>query len=445
MALAALTQFEKAPAPLEAAFEEAASRAHLDTRDRALALHLVQGVLRWRLRLDWTLSRKVRFPFSRMDPLVLNILRLALFQVLFLDRVPAFAAVDEAVRQTRAAGKERLTGVVNGTLRALLRDRKGPRFPDPKRDPVGYLSRFHAFPPWIVEKWIREFGPKDAEALLTASNRVPGLVLRVNRVRTDRASLLARLRASGMRAEPTAFSPEGILVEGGRGPITHWEGFEEGLFQVQGEASQVCGLLLAPAPGERILDVCAGLGGKTTHLAALAGGVAGVVALDRDRGRLLSLRRTAERLGIYGIGCVAGDAPGDLRRLFRQRFHRICVDPPCSALGTLSKNPDGKWFRSEGDIPRLAAMQKRILEGAAALLEPGGHLLYGVCTLSREENEGVVEALLGTRDDMVCLDLRECAPPWAMGLLDEKGFLRTLPHIHGMEGFFAALLTRRKG
>jgi 16S rRNA (cytosine967-C5)-methyltransferase len=218
--------------------------------------------------------------------------------------------------------------------------------------------------------------------------------------------------------------------------------FHEGLFQVQDEAAQLTSILLSPLAGESVLDLCAGYGGKTTHLAELMGDQGKVIALDINRTRLVSLATNGVRLGVRSVLPIAADASKDLSSLFRVRFDRIVVDAPCSGLGVISRHPDGKWNKKEEDIPRLSQLQKAILNRACSLLRNGGSLLYVTCTLSREENEEVVDDCLAGNSSMALVDLRDRAPLWARDLIDDRGFLRTLPHLHGMDGFFGALLRK---
>jgi 16S rRNA (cytosine967-C5)-methyltransferase len=415
----------------------------LDERDRAFTIQLVQGVLRWRLRLDWIIAQGVKSPKKKIDPPVLNVLRLSLYQIFFLDRVPESAAVNEAVRQARAFGRGHVSGFVNGLLRNLCRNRERIPLPEKEKNPATYLSVFHSYPLWLVRKWLREFGGEETERLLEAMNRVPRMGVRTNTLKGSRAELKERLAEEGVTGIEMPYSPEGLFLDDLKGPVHRLKAFSKGLFQVQGEAPQISSHLLNPDPGNRVLDLCAGLGGKTTHLAELMGGNGTVFALDRSHGRLLSLGETARRLGIGSIRPLTADASGPLENLFRKSFDRILVDAPCSGLGVLSRHPDGKWGKTEEDILRLSALQQEMLRRAAPLLKVGGRMLYVVCTLSREENEGVVERFLSEQAHMALENLKGDVPAWAMPLIDPHGYFRTLPHEHGMDGFFGALLVRR--
>ncbi len=419
------------------------SRPQLEERDRAFISQLVQGSVRWRARLDWTVRQISDSPLKKISPPVLNILRLALYQILFLDRVPESAAVNEAVKQTKKRHPSYIVSFVNAVLRKACRHKNQIAFPDRDKSPVEYLSVFYSYPEWLVRKWIREWGVDFTEALLDAQNRIPKLTVRCNSLRTDRAVLIRGLEAEQrIVGTPTATSPQGVRLEDFRGRVDQDKAFQEGLFQVQDEAAQLTSILVSPAAGETVLDLCAGYGGKTTHLAELMGDRGQVIALDRNRTRLVSLLTNAVRLGIGSVVPVAADASRDLSSLFRVRFDRIVVDAPCSGLGVISRHPDGKWNKTEQDIPRLAQLQKKILSSACSVLRSGGTLLYVTCTLSREENEEVVEACLAGNKGMVLEDLRDQAPPWARDVIDDRGFLRTFPHLHGMDGFFGALMKR---
>ncbi len=391
------------------------------------------------------IARASTRPLKDIAPLVLHILRLALFQIEFMDRVPDSAAVNEAVQQVKSVGMVRAVPFVNGLLRGLCRDRSGIVFPDAATQPIQHLAATLSYPEWLVTRWVHAYGFDETEALLRAQNRIPGLVVRANRLKTDRDDLVRRLRAEGVDAEPLGELPEAVRIKDLRGRVDRLSTFQDGLFQVQDAAAQVPAHLLAPRPGERILDLCAGFGGKTTHLAELSQGRARVTALDIRPRRLIHLRRAVARLGLSGIDAVVGDGVQGAGRLFRRAFDAVLVDAPCSGLGVLGRHPDGKWNRSEADIVRLAAMQKDLLHGAADVLRPGGRLLLVTCTMTPEENEDGVRAFLEERGDLERADLREQGPDWARGFMDAEGFYRTLPHLHDMDGFFGALLVKPAG
>ena len=444
LALAALKDHGQGPGSVERYLDRAFVQApHLNERDRAFTVHLVQGVLRWRLRLDYIIRQSVRFPFRKIEPAILDILRIALYQIFYMERVPESAAVNEAVKQAKAMGQGHLVGFVNGILRQICRQKDRITFPDKCDDLIGHLSVKYSFPAWLVKKWTGELGPDSAQRLLDACNRIPGLVIRANKLRIDRQGLIGRLEMEGVTGVPTGYVPDGIEVKGLKGQVNRLNAFREGLFQVQGEASQACSYLISPKTGESLLDLCAGLGGKTTHMAEIMGDRGSILALDMSLRRLVSLAQTSRRLGIHCISPVVADAVGRVSSLIRRRFDRIIVDPPCSALGTISRHPDGKWTRDECDVNRLALLQGKILDQALPLLRSGGRMLYTTCTISREENEAVIEGFLKRNKGTALVDLTQHVPAWGGDLIDENGIFRAFPHVHGMDGFFGALLEKK--
>ncbi|MEW6665923.1 MAG: 16S rRNA (cytosine(967)-C(5))-methyltransferase RsmB [Thermodesulfobacteriota bacterium] len=443
LALSVLNRLRDRAGPSGALLEETLrSRSDLDERDRAFLSHLVQGVLRWRLRLDWDIGQVSTLPLGKIDPPVLNILRLALYQIRYMDRVPESAAVDEAVNQAKSRGRH-IGSFVNGVLRNLCRRKQHLSLPDRNADPVRYLSVCHSYPEWLVEKWVAERGVEWTEGFLSAGNRVPGLTLRANSLKTNRSSLIRRLAEEGVEGKPASYSPVGVRVEEFRGRVDRLGSYREGLFQVQDEAAQIPSLFLDPEPGERVLDVCAGLGGKTSHLAERSGDRGWIVALDIRFRRLLSLAQNSTRLGIGNVFPVAANAAEGLSGLFRREFHKILVDAPCSGLGVISRHPDVKWNRRPEDLPRLADLQRTILAGSIPLLARRGRMLYVTCTLTSEENEEVVASLLANHPELELENLNQSAPEWAGDLIDRHGFYRTVPHVHAMDGFFGAVFVKK--
>ncbi len=442
LALNSLNNAAGAPGQAERCLESLFSQnLRLSQRDRAFAVHLVQGVLRWQIRIDWILKQYVRFPFGKIDPSVLNILRIALFQILFLDRVPESAAVNEAVKQTRRLGQKHVVNFVNGILRRICREKDYLPYPRPEKNKHLYQSVYYAYPLWLVKKWSHELGPDGTEKLLKAGNEIPRLTLRTNTLRTSRDALLNSLLREGIRGRAVSFAPEGIELLDFKGSISRLKSFKDGLFQVQVESAQGCDHLLTPGQYDLMADMCAGLGGKSTHLAQLMGGRGRIFSLDTSILRLRGLLQNVRRLGIGSVFPLAADGMAPLSFL-RWSVNKIMVDAPCSGLGVISKHPDTKLTKNEGDIKRMAMIQKSILTQSLRGLSSGGEMLYATCTISKEENEGVVECFLRENNGINLQNLSRRIPGWGIDLVDDNGFLKTFPHIHGMEGFFAALFRK---
>jgi 16S rRNA (cytosine967-C5)-methyltransferase len=412
----------------------------LNVSDRAFATELVYGTLRWRGRIDYLLGKVLDRDLEKLEPLVATALRLGAYQILFSDRVPSSAAVDESVRCVRAAGVERATGFVNAVLRRLAAEHETLPLPSLEDDPLGHLTHALSLPGWIAERWLALFGPEQAAALATASNAAPPLSVRVNSRRTDRETLLNELRSRFPDAKPCAITGGGIVL-GRRGNPALDPAFLDGRFTVQDESSQLAVDLLDPQPGERVLDVCAAPGGKATAIAERVGAEGRVMALDRHARRLDLIRRNARRLGVE-IATSSRDARRPLTDLTGDGpFDRVLVDVPCSGLGTLRRNPDARWRIGEKDPERLAEIQRAILQNAAAVLRPGGTLVYSTCTLLPEENEAVVRSFLSGAEDYT-LVAPSTLPAVMAPVLDDEGFLRCLPHRHDTDGFFAARIER---
>ncbi len=412
----------------------------MDPRERGLLTELVYGVLRLRGRLDFALGCFSRQPLTRLEADALLLLRLGAYQLLELDRIPAHAAVHATVDLAHRLGKGRLAGLVNGTLRTL--ERKRATIPWPKPDNLrAYLQHVCSLPNWLAKQLLRQFPNSDSQALAEALAGPAPQTLRVNTLKTNREALLAALAEAGHSARPCRFAAEGVIVEK-RSPQP-LPGDHEGWYQVQDEASILVAHLLEACPGDRVLDACAAPGGKTTHLAALTGNQARILAIDKHPQRVELIVKGAERLGSSGIEarCCDLTAPPDF--LEPESFDRILVDAPCSGLGVLRRNPETRWSRRPADIRELAALQRQILDQVAPLLRPGGHLLYSVCTFTAAETDEVVGDFLARQPGFIAEDLRALLPTGWLTLTTDTGFVRTLPHRHdGMDAFFAARLRK---
>ena len=414
--------------------------AALSDRDRALLTELVYGTLRWRGKIDARLNPHFRRSLEDTDPFVRNLLRVASYQLLFLDKIPDYAAVNEAVQLAKAHGGNKVAGFVNAVLRNFLREKDDTVEPQPTNDRQATLANEHSHPQWLINKWLDYFGREETEALMRANNEIAPLVLRVNSCKSCREALLALLLKSGVSAVATGWSPVGISVKSSS-PVNQLPGFQEGLFQVQGEASQLVSYLLSPEKGERVLDACAAPGGKTTHIAELMANTGEVIALDKSEKGIDKIRENAARLGLTSLRAAKADIRHPLPAEFRSPYDRILVDAPCSALGTLRSHPEIKWHRNESDIKRLAHLQKQIIDQVVHYLKPGGILVYSTCTLTQDENENVVEDFLQEHKEFVLDDAAGYLPRDASSLVRGSHYM-TLPHRHNTDGFFAARMRR---
>jgi 16S rRNA (cytosine967-C5)-methyltransferase len=414
---------------------QAEARA-LDRRDRALAMALAYGTVQRRATLDHVIGALCSRPPQRLDAPLLAALRLGLYQLLFLDGIAAHAAVDDAVElakhETRAGAQ-----LVNAVLRRAARE--GRALMSALADETAAQAAVaHSVPRWLAEQWFAELGAERARSLLRAINRPAEAALRANTLRAEPSAVRAELPVESRPAG--AELPEGlVLCE----PFdAHGsELFGRGAIMPQSRASMLAARLLEPQPGERVLDLCAAPGAKTTHLAALMDGRGELVAVERHRGRAAALERTCARMGAANVRVLAADAERLLdSALARASFDRVLLDPPCSGLGTLQSRPDLRWRMSAERVAQLAALQERLLSVAAALTAPGGALVYSVCTISAREGERAIESLLERRPDFEAENLQALHPQWS----SERGslHLQLLPDRDRTDGFFIARLRR---
>jgi 16S rRNA (cytosine967-C5)-methyltransferase len=402
-----------------------AGRHGLSARDRALATRLAYGAVQRRATLDHVIERLARRPVSRLEPSVLAALRLGVLQLAFLDRIPPHAAVGESVELAKRASRAG-AGLVNAVLRRAAGEAPALIERLPEATPAEAALK-HSYPEWIARLWFDALGPDEARALMAAGNEPAEAAVRVNTLKTTTLDLPVPTRPADL--------PEGLILEAPFDAFSSPQ-WEQGLFMPQSRAAMAVSRALDPRPGESVLDLCAAPGGKTTHLAALMRNDGRVVAVERHPGRAEALARTTRRMGATCVEVVTADA-ADPRP---ERFDRVLVDPPCSDLGTLAARPDVRW-RKDPDTPaQLAATQARILDAAADALRPGGVLVYSTCTISPAENEDVIAAFLERRRDFTVAELPSDVPVWDHPSV--PGFLQTLPHRDGTDGFFIARLRR---
>jgi 16S rRNA (cytosine967-C5)-methyltransferase len=421
---------------------------HVKTEDAALATELAMGVLRWRGFLDFLLQRSLKSPIARLDLPVTLALRMGAYQLRFLRRIPARAAVNESVELVKRSRKTSAATLVNAVLRRISSETAIPadQIVPPTLPQVERLSILQSHPKWIIERWIAKFGGETAIALLQANNAAPRLSCAIHRVE-ERAEILSELTAAGMRVEEGALLSSAVAVSGGSPART--EAFRTGKISIQDEASQAIPLLLDVHAGDRVLDLCAAPGGKTAQLARAAGSEGSIFAADLHGHRLRAMHAQLERLKLAHIRMAQLDAMRPLP--FATNFDRILVDAPCSGTGTLARHPEIRWRLRPERFEEFRQLQVEILCNAAARLASGGKLVYSTCSLEVEENEQVVaEALrrvsdvrLAAKPEIVrVLQQHLTANAQLSDLLNSIGQFKTMPGRHGTDGFFAAVMVR---
>ncbi len=410
--------------------------------DRSLTQIIVFGVLRWRRRLDAVIARFSKTKLKRIDPVVLNLLRIGMFQMLYLDRVPVSAAVNTTVQMTKAHAPIWVVRFVNGLLREASRhlDDLKSNFHSDHRDPIQKFCDEKSFPPWLIKRWFSRFGEKETAHLCDAVNTIADITLRVNTLKCSRRQAIKELTPLADSVVETRCSPWGVRLTGLRRSIDRLEPFQSGALQVQDEAAQLVTLVLNPQPGETILDACAGLGGKTGHIAQMMKNRGRVVAVDQSHAKLKRLMREMDRMGFDCIRTQVRD--WDLPAKHPHQFDRILIDAPCSGIGVMRRNPDIKWQNEKSNLMRYARRQAAFLSNIAPLVKPGGVIIYVVCSFEPEENEIVVNGFLKNHSEFVKEDIKLGDPDKLSDVGCEDGFLRTFPHRHAMDGFFAARIRR---
>lgn len=434
LAVKILNRVERTDAYLEKLLDREMKDSELNGLDKALLYEIVHGVTRWLGRLDWILNGFYKGQFSKAIPNLKNGLRVALYQILFLDRIPDHAAVNEAVEFVKKLQGQKPADLTNAILRNIIRNKSAIRYPDPEEDLIGYLSAYHSHPAWMVKRYIERFGREETEKLLAANNEKPYLTLRINAIKTNPQEFKALLESVNLKYHPGKFLEEFVHLHNLTN-ITAWEFYGKGYFNIQDESAGLAVRLLDVQTGMNVLDLCAAPGGKTAYLGSLMNNTGAITALDRYEGRLKLVRTNNERLGLTCVKTVESNA----LEFESAPFDRILADVPCSGTGTLSKKPDIKWKREIFDLKDLAELQLSLITKAATMLKVGGALVYSTCSIEPEENFEIVKKFLAKHPNY---KLESAKGKFVDDVVDDNGCIQTLPQRHLMDGAFAAKLIR---
>jgi 16S rRNA (cytosine967-C5)-methyltransferase len=435
LAVKILNRIDRTDAYLEKLLDVEIKNSKFSGPDKALLYEIVHGVTRWLGRIDWILNGFYKGQFSKCIPNVKNAMRVALYQILFLDKVPDYAAVNEAVDFVKKLQGQKSADLTNAVLRNIIRSKDTIRYPDPIDDIIAYFSAFYSHPTWLVKRWVSRYGKEETEKLLIANNEKPLLTLRINKLVTNPEELKSLLNSVGLKHCDAKFLPEFIRMTS-LSNITDWDYFHKGYFSVQDESTGFSIKLLDAKPGMRVLDLCAAPGGKTAFIAEVMQNSGEIIAIDRFESRLKILIKNLTRLKVTNVKAIAVDA-----NEFNDTigFDRILIDVPCSGLGTLTKKPDIKWKRNLGDIRKIVNIQYELLKKGASLLKIGGIIVYSTCTIEPEENDEIVNQFLSKNPNFSIMEIDKIVPK---EVINENGFVQILPHIHGLDGSFAAKLIR---
>ena len=426
-------------------------KKNISTRDAAFITEITYGVVRNRNKLDWALSQFSTKPLSETAVLIRNILRMGVYQLLFLDKVPDYAICNESVQLTKKYGNPGIAKFVNGVLRNIIRNRENIRWPDKEKNIALYTSTIYSHPLQIVERWLKRFGYDDTVAMCKANNRIPTLVIRTNTLKISRPDLKGILEKENMSAREGLFTEEALQVKG-LANVTKFPAYREGLFQIQDEASILVSHLLDPSPGELVIDVCSAPGGKTTHLAQLMANKGSILAMDSNQSRLITVKNNCRRLGIDIVKTRQNDGT-ILAEKYLKAADKVLIDVPCTGLGVIRRKPDLRWQIYDAKrFKRLTKLQDKILDITSNYLKIGGRLVYSTCSTEPEENEEAVSRFLEKHPNFELEDLSKFIkerklPVYDSDQYNQNKFIQIVPGLSNsdldLDGFFMAKMIRK--
>jgi len=426
---------------LRSSFE---SRLRLSYQEKAFITELVYGILRWRDSIDWVIKQFSTFPHRRISRQIRNILRIGIYQILYLDNIPVQVSVDATVELVKALTNKKMASMVNGLLRNVERNRDRIAYPTLREDPVRAIALRYSHPVWLVEKWLQQYGVEETISLCKTNNTPPPFTIRTNTLKVTRQRLLENLQKEEVSCDAAQYSPEGIILYC-PSDITRFSSFKKGWFFVQDEGAQLIAHLVDPKPEEQVLDLCTAPGGKSTHMAQLMNNQGRIVAIDISLEKIELMKENQSRLGTSIIEVVVADSACRLPFKQGQRFDKVLLDVPCSGLGVLRRHPEGKWIKSVETISTMKRIQWEIILQASRFVKPGGVMVYSTCTLTAEENGHIVKAFLSIAGDTFQIDTpRVSLTPQLQAFIDSSGYFQTFPHRDSMDGFFGVRLRKTK-
>jgi 16S rRNA (cytosine967-C5)-methyltransferase len=435
-AVRVLSRFERSDSYIDKLIDYELKTGNLSQLDKSLFTELVNGVIRWKGKLDYVLVGFYQGDYMKCLNIVKNALRVALYQIMFLTKIPAFAAINESVEVVKQIQGDKTAGIVNGVLRTIMRNIENIRYPEIEEDPVYYFSVMYSHPRWMIRRWLDRFGTEETEKLLFKNNHRPYIPFRVNSLKGTREEVTYFLDNNEIPYFIPKITQNSVVVKSTKLHIANLEIFERGLVTVQDPAAALAAQLAAPQKGQSILDLCAAPGGKSFYLAELTGDTGKIIAVDRYPVKLKLIEDGAARLGIKSITTILGDA----RNLeLEEQFDIVFADVPCSGTGVLAKKPDIKWKKEREDVYQMAELQKEILNASVNKVKPGGVLIYSTCSLEPEENTMNADWFIETHPEFQKEDAADFINPYAC----KDGYLQTLPHFHHTDGAFAARFKKK--
>ncbi|MBS5315780.1 MAG: 16S rRNA (cytosine(967)-C(5))-methyltransferase RsmB [Clostridiales bacterium] len=419
-----LTDIEKDDTYLQLALKKELDT--LEAKDKGFANELIYGTIKWRLRLDYVLDQFSKTPVKKMKPFVRQLMRMSVYQILFLDKVPASAAINEAVKIMHKRKMSNLSGFVNGVLRNIDRNKSEITYPN--------LSVYYSIPEWIITRWMKYYGEMETKAICESLSQRARVCIRINTLKTTKDKVKALLSEEGITVLEEGFLPESLYIHAPSG-IHHSPSFKAGLWTVQDESAMLVGHVLGPEKGDEILDVCSAPGGKTVHLAELMQNEGHIIGADIHEHKIELIEKNAKRLG---ASIVEGRLQDGMliNEDWKEKFDKILLDAPCSGLGIIKRKPDIRYTKDETAIRDINNIQRKLLKNAINYLKKDGILVYSTCTLTQEENQNMVEYALslGLQLDAIPYDMPACLKPY----IKDNAYIEILPHVTNTDGFFMA-------
>ncbi|HZX21234.1 MAG TPA: 16S rRNA (cytosine(967)-C(5))-methyltransferase RsmB [Clostridia bacterium] len=406
--------------------------------DKGLITELVYGVLENQIYIDYIIDRFSTFKMEKMNPYTLNLLRLGIYQLLFLDKIPDFAAVNETVNLSKKYCKK-TTGFINGVLRNIQRNKENTKLPNPEKDIVKYLSIKYSHPQWLVETFLNNFDRSFTEELLEANNAIPDLYVRINTLKIGIDDCIKLLIDEGYKVKQSPFIEEAIIVEGIHN-IEQSDPYKKGYIQIQDFSSMLVAKILDPKEGDFVIDVCSAPGGKATHIAQLMNNKGTIIARDIHDHKLKLVGKNVERLGVTTIKTENFNGK-NLDKNLLNRADKVLVDAPCSGLGIIRKKPEIKYRKQPADIESIITIQYDILKNASKYLKPGGELVYSTCTINPKENEDIMQKFLDRNSDYTLVNIGDKYRGFIPGKHAEN-MIQLYPNIHNTDGFFISKIMR---
>lgn len=443
-----LDRVEKQDAYLNILISFYFSKYKLKGNDRALIQEITYGVIRFKKSLDWIISQFLTNQNKKLPLTVQNILRMGIYQILYLEKIPNYAITYESVELVKKSKYSGYSTLINAVLRNVIRKSSMIRWPDIKKEPIQYISVYYSFPEWLVERWLERYGLDLCLKICQASNNKPKLTLRINTLKINKLELQDILPKLKINFEEGIYLPSTAIIIKDYFDIKNSYLFKEGLISIQDESSMLAAVFLAPDTGQTIFDMCSGPGGKTTHIAQLMHNKGKIFAFEKNKRRLKMVEEESQRLGIDIVTTVLCDST-KLNQEYLEKADKILIDAPCSGTGVIRKKPDLKWKLFDSHkLKELNQLQEALLATAASYLKPGGELLYSTCSIEKEENDQIIDKFLKENSNFSLSDSSQLVERNGIVKFDTeiRTAIQLLPGYSGdnIDGFYMVKMSKKK-